>query len=493
MFVSEIVCVMMPRFELLVAVGVRVGKREAIPSVMQRPIALAPAGGRQVIGQVSAAAEAYAVKPGLPVGEAFARCPELKLLPPDPAAAERGWEHVLRALEGIGAEVESDPERPGTLFFVADGLIQLHRSLGGVIAAARDAIGRPVRIGVAGSRFVARAAARTARPRKPRIIATDLERREFLANTPVAWLGMHSDACAELANTLQKLGIETLGEYAVLRRAQIAERFGRVGLTARDLVYGQEPPLRPRRPAEQLRERIDLVDDAEGQAARGDTAYELDRALTLLIERLVSRKERAGRTFRALSISARFAEGGSWSDRMVFREATADPARIKLVAERRLMNLPEPAASLELTVAAFGPPDHEPEVLFGDDSAEERSRRLKSAAEQARQAAGSPEKVARIVRMAEGSRVPERRAALSPGPVPLMQPRPVEVRTADDGHPVAVARRPVAHERERWIVEDRWWTPRPVRRHYFELVLEGGANKTIFQDLRTRHWFEQRA
>ena len=484
---------MMPRFELLVAVGARVGKREAIPSVMQQPIALAPSSGRQVIGQVSAAAEAYAVKPGLPVGEAFARCPELKLLPPDPAAAERGWEHVLRALEGIGAEVESDPEKPGTLFFESRGLEPLYRGLGGVIAAVRDAIGRPVRIGAADSRFVARAAARTARPRKPRIVGNDLERREFLANAPVAWLGMHSAACAELAETLQKLGIETLGEYAVLRRAQIAERFGRVGLTARDLVYGQEPSLRPRRPAEQLSERIELVDDADGQAARGDTTYELDRALTLLIERIVSRRERADRTFRALTLHARFAEGGSWSDRIVFREATADPSRIKLVAERRLAQLPEPAKSLEITVAAFGPPDHESEVLFGDDSEEERARRLKSASEQARQAAGSPEKVARIVRLAEGSRLPERRAALSPGPVPLMQPRPVEVRTTDDGRPVTVASRPVAQERERWIVEDRWWTPRPVRRHYFELVLQGGANKTLFQDLRSKQWFEQRA
>ena len=52
---------------------------------------------------------------------------------------------------------------------------------------------------------------------------------------------------------------------------------------------------------------------------------------------------------------------------------------------------------------------------------------------------------------------------------------------------------PVAAERERWEVEDRWWTARPVRRRYHELVLTDGSNVVLFQDLANGRWFEQRA
>lgn len=46
---------------------------------------------------------------------------------------------------------------------------------------------------------------------------------------------------------------------------------------------------------------------------------------------------------------------------------------------------------------------------------------------------------------------------------------------------------------EEWVVEDRWWTGRPLRRRYFECVLENGRNVVVFHDLVQRRWFEQRA
>jgi hypothetical protein len=46
---------------------------------------------------------------------------------------------------------------------------------------------------------------------------------------------------------------------------------------------------------------------------------------------------------------------------------------------------------------------------------------------------------------------------------------------------------------EDWVVEDRWWTGRPLRRRYFELVLENGRNVVVFRDLVGGGWFVQRA
>ena len=43
--------------------------------------------------------------------------------------------------------------------------------------------------------------------------------------------------------------------------------------------------------------------------------------------------------------------------------------------------------------------------------------------------------------------------------------------------------------REEWLVEDRWWTARPLRRRYFELTLANGANTVVFCDLASGRWY----
>ncbi|MFN8162127.1 MAG: hypothetical protein U0R52_13885 [Solirubrobacterales bacterium] len=45
--------------------------------------------------------------------------------------------------------------------------------------------------------------------------------------------------------------------------------------------------------------------------------------------------------------------------------------------------------------------------------------------------------------------------------------------------------------REDWVVEDRWWTPRPLRRRYLEVVLEDGRDVVLFRS-RAGAWFLQR-
>jgi hypothetical protein len=81
---------------------------------------------------------------------------------------------------------------------------------------------------------------------------------------------------------------------------------------------------------------------------------------------------------------------------------------------------------------------------------------------------------------------------MSPGPRRIYAPRRVAVETDRDGNPRAVAGVAVETIREEWLVEDRWWTPRPLRRHYFELVLADGRAATVFCDACGR-WSRQRA
>jgi len=61
-------------------------------------------------------------------------------------------------------------------------------------------------------------------------------------------------------------------------------------------------------------------------------------------------------------------------------------------------------------------------------------------------------------------------------------PQPVAVEAGADGVPSAVESVAVDAVREEWLVEDRWWTPRPLRRRYFELVLADGRNVVVFRE-----------
>ena len=65
----------------------------------------------------------------------------------------------------------------------------------------------------------------------------------------------------------------------------------------------------------------------------------------------------------------------------------------------------------------------------------------------------------------------------------LSEPRPARVRTAAGGVPVQVDGQAIELVRESWLIEDRWWTERPLRRRYWELLSASGRNLVVFHDL----------
>ena len=74
----------------------------------------------------------------------------------------------------------------------------------------------------------------------------------------------------------------------------------------------------------------------------------------------------------------------------------------------------------------------------------------------------------------------------------LNEPRPARVE-APENAPTSVGGVAVSSVREEWRVFDRWWTSEPVRRRYFDVVLETGENVAVFYDLEQERWFSQKA
>jgi protein ImuB len=396
-----VVCVLIPRFALIAACGER---RE----LLGRPAALAPEpGGRQMVGDVSGAAEAHGVRAGMRLGEALSRCPDLVLVPPDPARAEAAWEGALRRLEGIGAAVES--ARAGEALFSADGLRGLHRDLAGTMAMARRAVRMPARLGGAPTPFAAFAAAAGTRRRGSRreAVVPERELAAFLSPLPVSLLAprLGDDVRAtELVEALERLGVRELGALAALPAAAVSDRFGRLGLRARRLARGEEEPLRPRDPHEGIAESIDLPEAAAGP--------QLERALELLIDRVLAAPQRRGRTLRALRLEARLAGGGGWSSRVALRRPTASRRLLALTLAPRLGELPGPATALALRALELGPAGGEA-LELAHRPEDGRRRRLGEAVRQVRAAAGS-DSVLRVLEVDSSSRVPERWAMLTP-------------------------------------------------------------------------------
>jgi protein ImuB len=212
-------------------------------------------------------------------------------------------------------------------------------------------------------------------------------------------------ALADLPEALERLGVKTLGELAALPPAAVADRFGTAGLLAHELASGGDAALRPRPASEFLRESLDLPEAASGT--------QLERGLGLLIDRLLARRERRGRTLRAVVLSAALVEqGGTWREQVVFREALADPVRMRLALTPRLALMPAPAERLRLSVERYGPPASDQRALL-EDPAAARTARLREAIRQTRAAAG-PDAALRILEVDPDSRFPERRAVLTP-------------------------------------------------------------------------------
>lgn len=297
----------------------------------------------------------------------------------------------MRALEALGAAVES--ERSGETFFSLDGLRGLYGgSSAGVLAVARRALGEEKAIGTGTTRFAAFLA------------ATDCPRPVPVAALRTR-LGSEREA-SDLIEALERLGIETVAAFVRLGDDQVADRFGPLGLQALRLCRGEEEPLRSRTPHEELSEEIELP---EGTAGR-----QLDRALELLVDRLLAAPQRRGRTLLGLRLGARLAAGGSWSVDQGLGRPSAAPRVLRGVLVPRLEELPGPATLLRLRAVGLGPPARDQlELSVGGE--EPRRRRLGAAVREVRAVQGA-EALLKILPVDAASRVPERWAMLTPYP-----------------------------------------------------------------------------
>ena len=90
------------------------------------------------------------------------------------------------------------------------------------------------------------------------------------------------------------------------------------------------------------------------------------------------------------------------------------------------------------------------------------------------------------------------REKTSLGPIhPLNKPAPADVQEDERYRPVSVTRRrrrlEVTSIEDVWEIVDEWWRANPIARRYYNVTLGDGTGLTIFRDLLSGVWYEQRA
>jgi protein ImuB len=239
-------------------------------------------------------------------------------------------------------------------------------------------------------------------------------RAAYLSGIPVSAvadrLRLSEREAANLVEALKRLGIGTLGELSALPADRVADRFGPPGLRALRLARGEEELLacHRRTAREELFEEIDLPEGTAGDR--------LERALELLVDRLLAAPQRKERTLLALRLGALLSDGGSWNVDQGLGRPTASARVLRTVLAPRLEDLPAPAVSLWLRSLGLGPraADQLELPVRGD---EHRRRQLGAALREVRATQGA-DSLLKVLPVDAASRIPERRAMLAPYPVP---------------------------------------------------------------------------
>ncbi len=439
------------------------------------------------------------VEPGMRLTQAETLCPEARFLPADEEAYSAVHHALIDSARRFTPTVEA-----AELGLVYADISGLKRRFDDASEATRRLIKETfntaaldVQIGAASGKFVARQAARAARPGEMSVVSSG-EERAFLSPLDISVLPLDP----EMECRLRLLGVRTLGALAKLPRPAVLRQFGSSAGTAYDLACGMDarpvhadaPPLR----LTQSHTFLDPVSDrwpllAHMEHMADELAKEIDRrgyqaeGLLLEIEDLHSDKHTAGKPVKPPSSSA---------------------DQISRLGARMLggLTIGGPVTGLTLTLFPLRPFHRGATQLAFFGSADPAA---------AASPLASPATFRGALRVGHKLRETLRRLRDRFGELVILvaslvvapSPSPTQVTTDHEGLPRGILWRERIWEvqsiYEHWRERRRWWGPRPIERDYFRLEIEAwrgsrpstqspGRMKVIFRDVQADRWYIER-
>ncbi|HKG27222.1 MAG TPA: hypothetical protein VKB09_16340 [Thermomicrobiales bacterium] len=392
-----VACVYVPHFALRMALLERPGL-DGVPLVLT-----SPPSSRVVVADCTQEAIEQGIRPGMPLREVTALCPEAVFIQPNPARDAAAFDRIVEALEEFSPLVE--PSEAGCCYVDLKGLERHDATIEDAAARLLGLVPRVLRprTGVAPGKFTAWVAARRAPPGGVKVVKPT-EAVPFLNPVPIDWLPV-SD---ELRQRLGRLGVRTLSEFAALPMPSIQARFGPEGRRGWELASGRDDAVvRPR-------ERIETVVESLTLPAPATSRETLLIGLKRLVVRAFGRPELRFRHVRQARLRVLIEENRSWEKEMTFREPVGRERVIEVLGHRlAAIELPGAAEAMRLELVGLTAEAAHQEMLPGTLGTL-RSRRIRPLVEVARQLkqryGESP--LYRVVEVEPWSRIPERRHAL---------------------------------------------------------------------------------
>ena len=460
------------------------------------------------------------VRPGLTVAQARNIESGLVSRVRDPERERTAREVLLEIAGAFSPRIEDGGEGMVYLDIAAAD----EHGLGQSIMRDMDAAGLPGRVGIAGSKLAARAAA--ALPRSPNVVAPRGEAR-FLAPLPLKSLfeggGCRPDSAEdgddeEILHTLKLWGLRTVGDLAGLPAGEVHSRLGKRGAALHAAARGVDPePLVPLPPAPTFRESQTLewpIDNLEPFlfVARG------------AVERVAARLDARGMGCKRLELSLKLEPEGLHELAIELPAPTREARTLLSLIRLHLEGEPPraPITSMQLLAHPDVPRQAQlsllgPAALSPDRLAAVTARLL---ALLGPNRVGSPRTrnghLPERFRLADYDPPPPPRIRLEPRPGrgmlavrTLRPPVEVEVLTAEGEETDGLAPCPAPQQinplptEERhvriegavrtaagpWEIEEGWWREAPALRDYWDVELRSGAVCRIYRDRTSERWF----
>lgn len=448
--------------------------------------------------EANAAAREHGVRPGMTETEARARCPMLLTRPWVEEYVASARHALLEAALAVSPRIEDGGA--GLAYVDTAGLERLigdPAAIGRRLVHQVHAIGLIPRVGLAASRTAARMAAVNGSGAVT-IIPPGRE-RATLAKVPVVIL----DLAPDLAATLGRWGVRTLGELAALPREGLAARLGPPGLRAHDLALGLDrDPFRPWTPPP-------FWEEAQGLEWEIDSLGVLAGVLETVLERLCRRLGAVSLVADSLEIRLGLASGGHHARDVSLAYPMSEVKPMLTLVVLDLEAHPPPAAVTRVAISAhpirtqagqgglWQPPAPAPRDLV--------TVLARLAALVGADNLGSPvlldshrsDAVAMLAFTPPSDSAPIDRRASAGGVLPsgqrlaLRRMRParrVEVETVGE-RPVRVEARLVVASAGPWRASGEWWDRQAWARDEWDVVLGDGALCRLARDRLAGHWY----
>jgi len=519
--VPRIACFLIPLFPLA-------ARLRSEPELLLEAVVITAGNGSSAhVIAATRRARKSGIHAGQSLPQARAILPKLIARGRDAECERSAQEALLEVAERFSPKVEDAGE--GSIFIDVTGM-EIHwrdesgsacdvtaaeRRLGVAAIQAVAAAGLPARIGIASSKLAAKIAAEL--PESPAIVAPGGE-RAFLAPLPLSRLSPE----IELATTLTRWGLGSIGDLARLPEGEVASRLGDIGRELHWSARGVDPrPLIPRQAPQVFEEGMDLEWPL---VALEPFLFVANSA----IDRLARRLENHGLACTRLDITLRLEPDGFYHRALELPAPTRDVKTMLTLTRLDLESNPPGAPVSGFTFVAhpdkprraqltlFGPPALAPDKLattvariasmigtdrIGTPVSTDAWRPERYAVtpfdpppppdirRKPRRARGLL--AVRVLRPAveleviteETEKKNEREGKLQ-----LVSLRSVSSVSVNDRKPVVVEGR-IRVASGPWTLEEGWWSDDPIERDYWDVELVTGGIFRVYRERAGGRWF----